>query len=54
MFLVSSIQNESNGEHFLEAEGGFPLSSNFFACECMHLKCTCLNNIEAMYGRWHL
>ena len=33
-YCFLSVPYEMNGEHFLEAEGGFPLSSNF-VCECI-------------------
>lgn len=33
-YCFLSVPYEVNGEHFLVAEGEFPLSSNFFVREC--------------------
>ena len=34
-YCFLSVPYEMNGEHFLEAEGGFPLFTNFFVCKCI-------------------
>ena len=53
-YCFLSVLYEMNGEHFLEAEGGFPLSTSNFFCVRMHLKFTLVYKIEAMYGGSHI